>query len=264
WSFALLWPGVILTGALPFALGVGFGLTAVVALQRRAHRTFALMALLTLAASPLAFLFLALPLAGAALVHWSQWRRFRTPLCLMLGVVVVELFIWRIFPATGSYPFWSVDLIEACVFAALGALVSWRIESSPTIRWLFVAYGVATIAVAIVPSEIGANIARIRLAAVPIALLLFSLRRWRPVPVFLAVLAVGGWWNVTALTAAYGRSANDASSDAEYWQPVVDWLHGNLDRNYRVEAVDTTGHWPAVYLPQAGVPVARGWFRQAD
>ncbi len=34
--------------------------------------------------------------------------------------------------------------------------------------------------------------------------------------------------------------------------------------SYRVEAVDTAGHWPAVYLPTAGIPLARGWFRQDD
>jgi hypothetical protein len=263
WSFALLWPGVVLTGALPFALGVGFGLMAAAALQARAHRTFAIMAVLTLAASPLAFLFLALPLAGAAIVHWSQWRRFRAPLCLMAAVLAFELVIWRIFPTTGHYPFWGVDMIEACIFAVIGALCSWRIERK-TVRWLFVIYGIATLAVFVVPTEIGANIARIRLAAVPIALLLFSLRRWRPVPLFLGVLVMGGWWNITALTAAYGRSSIDTSSEAGYWQPAVDWLHTNLSKDYRVEAVDTVGHWPAVYLPQAGVPVARGWFRQAD
>jgi hypothetical protein len=31
-----------------------------------------------------------------------------------------------------------------------------------------------------------------------------------------------------------------------------------------VEAVDTKGHWAAVYLPRAGIPLARGWFRQND
>jgi hypothetical protein len=31
-----------------------------------------------------------------------------------------------------------------------------------------------------------------------------------------------------------------------------------------VEAVDTAGHWPAVYFPRAGIPLARGWFRQND
>jgi hypothetical protein len=28
--------------------------------------------------------------------------------------------------------------------------------------------------------------------------------------------------------------------------------------------VDTAGHWPAVYLPEAKIPLARGWYRQDD
>ena len=28
--------------------------------------------------------------------------------------------------------------------------------------------------------------------------------------------------------------------------------------------MDTAGHWPAYYLPQAGIPLVRGWFRQED
>ena len=28
--------------------------------------------------------------------------------------------------------------------------------------------------------------------------------------------------------------------------------------------VDTTGHWAAAYLPAAGIPITRGWFRQDD
>jgi hypothetical protein len=28
--------------------------------------------------------------------------------------------------------------------------------------------------------------------------------------------------------------------------------------------VDTSGHWAAVYLPRAGIPLARGWYRQDD
>jgi len=31
-----------------------------------------------------------------------------------------------------------------------------------------------------------------------------------------------------------------------------------------VEAVDTLGHWAAVYLPDARIPLARGWYRQDD
>ena len=42
------------------------------------------------------------------------------------------------------------------------------------------------------------------------------------------------------------------------------FLREHLSPSYRVEAVDTVGHWPAAYLPAAGIPIARGWFRQDD
>src|SRR5262249_60725855 len=32
----------------------------------------------------------------------------------------------------------------------------------------------------------------------------------------------------------------------------------------RVEAADTAGHWEAVYLARARIPIVRGWFRQDD
>ena len=34
--------------------------------------------------------------------------------------------------------------------------------------------------------------------------------------------------------------------------------------SYRVEAVDTVGHWEAYFLPKADIPLARGWYRQDD
>src|SRR6202007_3081050 len=34
--------------------------------------------------------------------------------------------------------------------------------------------------------------------------------------------------------------------------------------SFRVEAVDTADHWAAEYLPDAGIPIVRGWYRQAD
>ena len=39
---------------------------------------------------------------------------------------------------------------------------------------------------------------------------------------------------------------------------------GRSSPDYRVEAVGTADHWEAVYLPQAAIPIVRGWFRQDD
>jgi hypothetical protein len=71
-------------------------------------------------------------------------------------------------------------------------------------------------------------------------------------------------WNLTPLVWSLVRSTSDPSANAAYWQPAIGFLHSSLEPGYRVEAVDTAGHWEAVYLTRAGIPIARGWFRQDD
>src|SRR5262249_47260832 len=66
-TFAVVWAGIVLSAAFPFALGAALALLAMWALQARKLWRFALFAALTLAASPLAFLLLALLLAGFGL-----------------------------------------------------------------------------------------------------------------------------------------------------------------------------------------------------
>jgi hypothetical protein len=41
-------------------------------------------------------------------------------------------------------------------------------------------------------------------------------------------------------------------------------LRTHLEPSFRVEAVDTRGHWAAVYLAEAEIPLARGDYRQSD
>jgi hypothetical protein len=59
----VVWGGVVLSGAFPFALGSALALLAIWALQSRLHWRFALLTALCFAASPLAFLLLVVLLA---------------------------------------------------------------------------------------------------------------------------------------------------------------------------------------------------------
>ena len=52
-----------------------------------------------------------------------------------------------------------------------------------------------------------------------------------------------------------------ASARPAYWAGAVGFLNAHSDPNFRVEAVDSSGHWDAYYLPTAGIPIVRGWFR---
>jgi hypothetical protein len=262
-TFAVVWAGIVLSAAFPFALGAALALLAMWALQARKLGRFALLAALTLAASPLAFLLLALLLAGFGVSRWRDRATLLAPGLTLAGFGAVEVVLWRLFPG-GRYPFSFPELAAALTFCVLGAAVTWRVEHARSLRWVFVVYLFACLAAYLIPSALGENVARLRYAAVPVAVLALSLRRWRPLPVCLGVFALAASWNVTPIAGQYIKGSSDPAAKAAYWTPAISFLRAHLTPAYRVEAVDTTGHWPAVYLAEAQIPLARGGFRQDD
>ncbi len=263
-SFAVVWAGVVLSGAFPFALGIALALLALWALQTGRLGPFSLLTLLVLAASPVAFVLLAVVLAGVALSRSSRGAELALPLAILCAVTSIELVLLRLFPAGGRYPFSLPEFAAACVFCGLGILLTWRVRTAGVLRWTYVVYLVACTAAYLVPSGLGENVARLRYAAIPIAILTLSLRRWRPLPLALFALALAVAWNLTPLAGSFVKTSRDAAAEPAYWAPAIAFLQANLSPSYRVEAVDTVGHWPAAYLPAAGIPIARGWFRQDD
>jgi hypothetical protein len=77
-------------------------------------------------------------------------------------------------------------------------------------------------------------------------------------------LALASVWNIQPVIGTVQGTSADASDQASYWTPAIRFLKHHLGPSYRVEVVDTVGHWGAAYLPRAGIPITRGWFRQYD
>jgi hypothetical protein len=262
-AFALVWSGVVVSGAFPFALGFALALLALVALQRRARVLMGALAALSLAASPLAFLFLVVIAVSAAVARRPPLRGAAGPAAILIGLGLVELLLRRLFPDPGRYPFPVTSLAALAVFCVTGFALTVRVRRARLLCGFFVVYlAVALVAFAL-PSQLGENVARLRFAAVPIALMTLALRRWRPVLVGVVALALAASWNISPL-AGFVAGGGDPTSRAAFWQPAIRFLRTHGVEGYRVEVVDTSGHWGAVYLPDAGIPVARGWFRQDD
>ena len=99
-TFAVVWAGIVLSAAFPFALGMAFALIAIWALQAGKRWRFAVLAALTLAASPLSFLLLVIVLAGVALARRESvnW----VPVAGVLAVAAFEAVLWRVFPGGGA------------------------------------------------------------------------------------------------------------------------------------------------------------------
>jgi len=263
-SFAVVWAGIVLSAAFPFALGFALALLALLALQAGARWRFAALAALTLAASPLAFVLLVVVLGGVALARRTSLRENWVPFAAVAVAALLEAVLWRLFPGGGRFPFHPMDAIAGIGLCVTILALTWRVERARVLRFVFAVYLVAVIAAWVIPSEIGGNIERLRFAAIPLAVLVFSLRRWRPLAVGIVVVAGAVAWNLSPLAASYINNGKDVTANAAVWPATIAYLRAHLAPSYRVEAVDTATHFPAVYLADAGIPLARGWFRQDD
>jgi hypothetical protein len=263
-AFAVVWAGIVLSAAFPFVLGSALALLALWALQARRPWLFAALAGLTAAASPVAFLLLVLIVVGLAIGRRSdRWLQIAAGSGL-LAILVLEALLWRVFPGSGRYPFSTAELAAACAYCALSAAFAWRVEQLRALRYVFPVYGIACLTFFFLSTAVGENIARLRYAAIPLTVLVLSLRSWQPRLPALIVFALAVSWNVTPLAASYVKAEDNAAAGSAYWQPAIAYLQAHLTPSYRVEAVDTAGHWPALYLARADIPLARGWFRQDD
>ena len=264
-SFAVVWPGVILAGELPLAFGVLLALLSLLALQAGRRWTGAALIVLTLAASPVAFVVLVIVLAGIV-VGRRPWLRLRAAAVPALAVVLAtaaELVVLHLFPV-GTLGFPVAEAVQAVVFCVVLLALTWRLEPAGRLRGVLAVYLLAVIAIYAIPTGLGHDIARVRLFALPIALLVAALRRWRPLPIVLVAVGLAAAWNVFPLASSWASSVADRSANPKEWPAPVDYLRTHLQTGYRVEAVDTVDHWPALYLARANIPLVRGWFRQDD
>jgi hypothetical protein len=258
-ALAILWPGVVLSAAFPFALGAMLALLALAALQEGRRRLFALLLFLTLLASPLALLLVVLVLVGCAV----EGRPRRATVAVIAAAVGCELVLRRLFPGQGQFPFSVADLVPALLFGILGIALTVRVTGARRLFGLFAVFLGATMVAFLVPSDLGANVERLKYMAIPLALLAATVTR-RRVVLAAALVSVAGFWNISALAHTASAAGADPGHSMAYWQPAIRYLRANLSPSFRVEAVDTIEHWPAAYLPDAGIPIVRGWYRQND
>ena len=263
-AFALVWALLVVSAAYPFMLGMTLALFALWSLQQNRRWFFASFTLLTFAASPLAFLLLVVLLTGVALARRGEHTRFVAPAAAISAIAAFEFLLRRMFPGRGTFPFSLEEFLAAGTFCLMGVALTWRVAGARLLRWTYVVYFIACTAAFAISSPVGENIARLRFVAAPIAILTLSLRRWQPRFLCAVALMLALSWNLTPLAASFIHGVHDPAARAAYWSPTIDYLKRNLRPSYRVEAVDTAGHWPADFLARARIPLARGWFRQED
>ncbi|MET7805258.1 hypothetical protein [Micromonospora chersina] len=287
--------GNLVSGRVTYALGVAFGLAALLALTLPAGATgrarwsrpvlACLAALLASAASPVAGLFVGL--AGVALL---LTRRYADGLLLAVPAAVPLAVTGLLFGEGGWMNISRADTLHAVVTSLLvAALVPYR---PVRVGALLSAAGV--LAAALLHTPVGLNATRlVVMFALPVLAAAATLphrltdrrpgrdpaepaadagpadepgsraarrRRAAGAVALGALLAAVCWWQPPVVTADLA-SADDPTADPAYFAP----LRAELDRRGltgRVEVPPTRNYWEAAHLGEA--PLARGWLRQAD
>lgn len=260
--FALGVGAGMLSGRVPFDLGLAIALGSVLALIHERLTAALALALLTSIASPVAGAFLAL--SGFAYAVVDRKRGFALTAVALAPILILTL----AYPEGGYEPFAPSAFWPALGGVALVALLYPQGPLSPrrrtTVRVGAALYALALIAAFAIHTPMGGNAARLGplLAGPLLAGVLWEGRR----ALLLALAPALLYWQLTTPIRDYSSIASDPSVHASYYAPLLAELR-RLDggRTTIVEVPLTKAHWEAAYL--AGhdhVKLARGWERQLD
>jgi hypothetical protein len=260
-AFAVLAAGPLLTGTYSYAVGFAALLGALAALQARRRWLAVLCGALTIGFSPLAFVFLAIVLGAVAVSRRTVDRRFVAGLGLAAGIQLVAL---RLFPTGGEYPFRFIELLTVLACAGLGLAIARRAPRGELLAALFGAWMVACLVLFAVPEPVGENVTRLRSVVFALMLLAVILARPLPRPLAGVALAFALGYSVIPYWPAVQGQFDTRASQERFWAPAIGFVKAGVRPGERVEVVPTADHWEAYWIPRAGLPLARGWYRQVD
>jgi hypothetical protein len=244
----------LISGRLTFALGVAFGLAAVLAAARRRSGWACVLAALASLASPVAAAFVTL----AAAAWWLDRPRW-WPAALAACAVAPAVALVIAFPEGGSFPFVGSSFWPALAGAIAVGLV---LPRDPRVVRIGVAlYAVAMVASFALATPMGGNIVRLgALFAGPVLAALV----WRTNRRALALLALPlVYWQWVAPVDDWARAAGDASVHERYYDGLLGFLGAQRGGPFRLEIPFTDNHWESRWVAPH-VPLARGWERQVD
>jgi hypothetical protein len=256
---------LLFTARLPFAIGVAFGLAALLALQRHRYALAIVFAVLCPLGSPVAGLFLAMAGVAYAIAERHDRTNRLEGLAIAAAAFIPPVFLAWAFPEGGWAPFPTSAYVPIPLFALACLIVLPREESA--LRWGAVLYGLgATLALA-VETPMGGNAVRLgALFGGPVLLCALWGRRFRYRLVVLPCIAAGfaalALWQWSPAVRDVIKYIEDPAAKSDYFEPLRQFLVTLPDQR-RIEIPFTRSHWEGaeVAMEQA---LARGWLRQLD
>jgi hypothetical protein len=263
-AFAVVACAPLFTGTYSYAVAVAALLGSLHALQSGRLWLGIGAAALTLGFSPLAFVFLILALAAVAIVRRKLDRTMVVVAAGLVAAAAVQLLVVSLFRDSVEYPFRALELGVVFALCGFGAALAFRSERGRVLGVFLLLWAAASLVLFLAPSPVGENITRLRGVVFPLMLLAAVLAHFRPR--FLAGLVLAGAlaYTLVPYVAVIPYRTDGRPQHESFWAPALEVIRTGSGSNYRVEVVPTGDHWEAYWVPEAGLPLARGWYRQID
>lgn len=271
WSFVLVVSLYQAHGQDPFLFALALSLGGLALLARRHPLWAALPVAVGVFVNPMG-LVVVLPFVLTDIIARPETRRrYAVSAAAAAPAVVVRLALGWAFSEPGAYLNETSQLMVFLGFALVGVALAGvnAVHPRRPFAILFLTYAVICVASFVTPgSPLGNNIGRFFMVfGLPLLLLLRHTRLRRPfpyaelavVPILLFALLQFG----TAMGHFANRSERPQTTRA-YFAPALAAAARLYDPNYRIHVVALRRHWEALYFPEAGYPITRGWYRQAD
>ena len=280
WGIDDVWPawGLALVMALyqahgqdPFVLSLALTLAGLALVARRHPVWAALPMAAGVFANPLGFVVVTPFLLTDFIVRPASRRRYLVFAAAFAPAVVVRLLLGWTFSEPGSYLNETNQLMVFLGFALVGIALAgvnaahWR----RPFFVLFLVYAVLCVGSFVTPgSPLGNNIGRFFMVfGLPLLLLLRHTRLRRPFRhgdlAWVVILAFAVLQFSTAGSHFFNAVERPQTTRA-YFAPALSAASQLYDPDYRIHVVALRRHWEALYFPEAGYPITRGWYRQAD
>jgi hypothetical protein len=279
WQIRDPWPAWLLAGTMcvylahgqdPFLLALALTMGGL-ALLARGHPVWgALLVGAGIYANPMGIVVGGVFMLADLIGRPETRRRYLVFLAVLAPFVIARLALGMAFSEPDDYLEQPARLVPLLTYTALGALlttISTLSRRRPLII-LFLTYAVVGVAAYNLPGNpLGNNIGRFFMV---FGLTLFFIARrsrlrqpFTYVPVIL-LLAVGSLWQLASPVTHFTDRPEIAQAQRSFFTPALALAGRYYDLDHRLHVVAPRRHWEAFYLPAAGYPITRGWYRQAD
>jgi len=280
WGIDDIWPAWVFAGTMsvylahgqdPFVLGLALTMGGLALLARKRPLWAALCVGIGIFTNPMAFV-VCLPFMLSDVVARPPLRRRY----LWFGGAVAPFIVVRVvlgaaFSEPGGYLDETSQLLLYLAFALAGLALSGVNAAHPRRPFvvLFLTYAAVCVLSFVTPgSPLGNNIGRFFFVfGLPLLVLLRHSRLQRPFPYGdLAVIPIVlfGLLQISAPYSHFTRTDEWPQTRASFFAPALAAAARYHDPDYRIHVVALRRHWEAAYFPEAGYPITRGWYRQAD